>query len=995
MRWHVCFAAVAIVGAAGSTRADESGVPDRHPIYVGVKTCTKCHSGKAAGHPFSLWRASKHAEAYACLWNPASKKIAELSGIPEEPQKAAMCLGCHATAANAEAWEKEDAFLLEDGVQCEKCHGPGSEYMSREVMMDRQKAMAAGLMMPNEQMCMTCHNVKGSHVAILTSPVFDVKAGMKAIAHPVPKRDCDRGEPNDQGRGLLSAAAAANPGDIASKRKYVGVMACAKCHQGMMMNYQFSKWRLGRHARAYAVLGTPAGYEMAAKAGIQGDPQACAKCLRCHAPGATPTGASSQDRMMDGFDPADGVQCEHCHGPGSEYCPEAIMRDQRAAKQAGLQPVTEKTCMTCHENAHGRKFDCAAAMKMIAHPTRPPDEAKRVLGPRYKTPLNLALSPDGKELYVVCEASNTVIVVDVASRKAVAEIETGGQPTDVTFSPDGSRAYVTHRLDDSLAVMDTRTRRVLQTIHVGDEPHGVLTDESGRRIYVLNTSADSISVIDAETLDETKRLTASRGPWSLAISPDGKRVAATNTLSRFVKFRTPSVSEVTIVDTDRGIVENRVEVAGANLMQGIAWHPSGEYALITLNRTKNLVPMTRLLQGWTITNGMGVIWKPKEPPALAGGRTSVDKIPDSTRSGWRVDQVLLDEPNLCFPDAADVAISPDGKYAFVTSSGSDRVAVVDCGKLIKMLRGATPYEREHIFPNHLGKPTEFVVKHIPTKNSPRGVLFSHDGKAAYVANALDDSITVIDVAKLDAVARIDLGGPKEITKVRYGERLFHSADITFHRQFSCHSCHPDGHIDGLTYDIEPDGVGISPVDNRTLRGILDTAPFKWEGTNPSLSRQCGPRLAVFFTRIQPFTPEELSALDNYICTIPRPPNRYRPVGGELTPAQRRGKIVFNRMMTNDGRIIPVDNRCSTCHSPPYYTDRTRRDIGTKMWLDRESEFDVPHLNNVYDSAPYLHNGIAETLEQIWTDYNPYDQHGISNDMTKDQLNDLVEFLKTL
>ena len=66
-----------------------------------------------------------------------------------------------------------------------------------------------------------------------------------------------------------------------------------------------------------------------------------------------------------------------------------------------------------------------------------------------------------------------------------------------------------------------------------------------------------------------------------------------------------------------------------------------------------------------------------------------------------------------------------------------------------------------------------------------------------------------------------------------------------------------------------------------------------------------------------------------------------------------------------------------------------------MWLDRETEFDVPHLNNIYDSAPYLHNGIAETLEEIWTRFNPYDRHGVTNDMTKDQLNDLIEYIKTL
>ena len=85
----------------------------------------------------------------------------------------------------------------------------------------------------------------------------------------------------------------------------------------------------------------------------------------------------------------------------------------------------------------------------------------------------------------------------------------------------------------------------------------------------------------------------------------------------------------------------------------------------------------------------------------------------------------------------------------------------------------------------------------------------------------------------------------------------------------------------------------------------------------------------------------------------------------------------------------------TCHFRPLYTDRSIRDVGTKMWLDTHGEFDVPHLNNIYDSAPYLHNGIAPTLEEIWTRFNPEDKHGVTNDMTKDQLNDLIEYLKTL
>ncbi len=942
-----------VVAQSFTVLAQEGG--QNQPVYVGMKVCATCHQGKGMGHQFSKWLTSKHAGAYAVLAEPESKKIAELSGIPQEPQESAMCLGCHATGAHVEEWERDETFFTEDGVQCEKCHGPGSEYMDAAIMSNREEAEKAGLMMPTVNDCMGCHQVKGSHVAVHKLPKLDMVKAMSKIAHPAPENSSYEPVPK-----LPDV-----PDSQKSENRHIGTLTCAACHKGPAMGYQFSKWRMSAHARAYAVLASDEAYEIAKKQGLKDAPQNSMACLKCHSTAYH----QPAEGVIESYSLYEGVGCEACHGAGGNYYPEAIMRDPRAAKAAGLKEVTRQTCLGCHENAHGKPFNFDEAMKKIAHPMEPPAVEEVV---RYKTPLNLALSPDGKEIYIACEASHTVIIVNVQERQKVAEIEVGHHPSDVTFSPDGTKAYVSNRLDDTVAVVDVSSRKVLATIDVGDEPHGVLTDASGRNLYVLNTSADSISVIDTTTLKEIKRLSASRSPWSLSRSPDGSLIYVTNNLSRFVEFRTPSISEVTAIDTSRSVIENRYIIPAANLLQGVDWHPSGDFALITLNRTKNLVPMTRLLQGWTITNGLGIVWK-----------------------DGRVDQVLLDEPDMCFPDPADVAITPDGRLALVTSSGSNRIAVVDVPKLISMLEAASDHEREHVFPNHLGKPTEFVITHIPTKHSPRGIIITPDGKTAFAANALDDSLTAIDLNKLETVARIDLGGPKVITKVRLGERVFHSANITFHRQFSCHSCHPDGHVDGLTYDIEPDGIGISPVDNRTLRGILDTAPFKWEGTNPSLQRQCGPRLAVFFTRIQPFTPEELSALDNYICTIPRPPNRYRPLGAELTDAQRRGKEMFERTMTNDDRIISKQNRCVTCHFPPLFTDRNRHDIGTKLALDRESHFDTPHLSNIYDSAPYLHNGIAETLEEIWTRYNPDDKHGVTNDMTKDQLNDLIEYLKTL
>jgi YVTN family beta-propeller protein len=948
-----------LIAPLAPTRA--AGTDGKHPLFLGVQACAACHSGVDTGHQFSRWHLSAHARAFASLALPQAGEIARLSGIPEEPQQARMCLGCHATAADTEPWERTEAFRVQDGLQCEGCHGPGSEYAVAEVMMDRAESVRRGLVIPDtEDSCMMCHRVKGSHEAVLQKAPFDLATAWPAIAHPFPGETSDAASASPPPEPLTST------GDF----RFAGVQACATCHDGPRKNYQFSRWRLSAHSRAFAVLSTPRAIEIAQDAGVKTDPQTSAECLPCHT-----TGYGQRDQQfLASFSQWDGVQCEACHGAGSEYSLEAIMLDKTASAAAGLVEVTPSTCQSCHDpqRAHGEPFDYTEAVQTIAHPTRPSPSSAQVPYPRYKTPINLALTPNGHELWVACESADTVIVIDTESLVPLAEIPVGRQPHDVAFDPDGRYAFVSNRLDDQVSVVDVATRGLVRTLEVGDEPHGLLVDPQGENLYVLNTSIDNVSVIELATYEEIKRLPASRSPWSLAFAPDGAELLVTHALSRFVDPLEPSLSEVMVIDPALARVEDRWLAPAANLLQGVAWHPSGEFALVTLLRTKNRVPMTRVARGWTLSNGLGIVW----------------------RHGT-VDQVLLDQPDQGFADPADVAITSDGRMALVTSSGTDRVAVVDLDKLTELIRAATPYERERVLPNHLGKSTEFVTCFIPTGISPRGVVCAANSRVAYVANALDDSVTVLDLARLEATQTIDLGGPKELTQARYGEQVFHSARITFHRMFSCHTCHPDGHIDGITYDIEPDGIGLSPVDNRSLRGINDTAPFKWEGTNPSLKRQCGPRLSVFFTRIQPFTPEELAAVDRYICTIPRPPNRYRELGAPLSDAQRRGRDVFYRTHANDGREIARENRCVTCHPPPLYTDSRVHDVGTRQPNDRDAEFDSPHLHNIYDSAPYLHNGVAQTLEEIWTTYNPYDQHGVANDMTKDQLNDLVEFLKTL
>jgi YVTN family beta-propeller protein len=912
-------------------------------VFVGAEVCGECHSS-AQRDQLDNWYRSPHARAYAALAMPEAAEIARISGINESPFSNPVCLGCHATASDVEAWQLDPTFHIEDGIQCERCHGPGRGYMAAQVMFDPEAAKAAGLLKADRRTCMVCHKEKSSHTAVLEVKRFNYDEALKQIAH--------RGT----GGELREAGGRAETAD--DDPHVVGVMVCASCHRGERMGYVASKWRLTDHAEAYAILGTEAAWEMAALVGVDGDPRRSETCLQCHATGG-------------GVPPTRGVQCESCHGPGSDHAARAAAGNPIASHAVGLTLPTRATCEQCHTpGVHGRDFDYATYLAQVDH-SRADLAAARTAAVEYKTPFNLAVSADGSRLYVVCEASDSLVVADTSTREVVAEVAVGNLPHGISLSPEEGVAYVSNRGADTVSVIDLEAMAVVDTIMVGDEPHGLVTDTTGRLLYVANAGSADISVVDLQEGSEVKRLSAARGAWGVSRSPDGGEVYVTNNLSHFVPFRTPSRSEVTVVATERAMVDNRVMIPEANLVQGIDASPDGEFALVTLIRTKNLIPMTRVLQGWVMTNGIAVLW----------------------RDG-RVDQLLLDEPDNYFADPTDIAITPDGRLAFVTGGGVNQVAVVDIERMRAVLDAASEENRRKLLPNHLGVTTEFVERRIAVGSNPRGLAISPDGRFVYVAEALDDAVAVIDIERREKVATIDLGGPEEITLARKGESIFHSAEITYGRQFSCHSCHPDGGIDNITYDIEPDGIGLNPVDNRTLRGILDTAPFKWTGKNPTISRQCGPRLAVFFTRIDPFTPDQVVALESYIRTIPRNPNRYR-VGDELTPAQRRGKALFERTVTNSGAAIPLQGRCSGCHPAPYFTSRETVSVGTASELDTHDLFDVPHLNNIYESAPYLHDGRAETLEEIWTRFNPNDEHGVTNDMTKDQLNDLIEYLKTL
>ena len=299
------------------------------------------------------------------------------------------------------------------------------------------------------------------------------------------------------------------------------------------------------------------------------------------------------------------------------------------------------------------------------------------------------------------------------------------------------------------------------------------------------------------------------------------------------------------------------------------------------------------------------------------------------------------------------------------------------------------------FANDLSASSNYVVTRIAVGRNPRGIALSPDGKRLYVANRLDDTIGVIDTGTDSIIATLDLGGPRHVTALRRGEQLFNSAAYAFQGQFGCANCHIDATYDGLQWDLEPDGFGRDIVDNRSIEDLAGTEPFKWNGQNPDLPTECGPRTEKYIYRSQSYNSRELADLTMFVLSIPARPNRYRLTDGSLTAAQLRGNAVFERTRYKTGRPIPRHNQCAYCHLGPKFTNQKLTYAGTFRPSDNSEMLDVPHLTNVAYSAPYLHDGSAATLEELWTVFNPNDAHGVTSDLTKAEINDLVEYLKSL
>lgn len=599
---------------------------------------------------------------------------------------------------------------------------------------------------------------------------------------------------------------------------------------------------------------------------------------------------------------------------------------------------------------------------------------KRLVNKDYLSPINLAISPGDKFLYVVVQDAGELLAVDVEKNEVIRHIKVGNHPHSIALSADGKTAFVSNQWSDYVSVVDLGLMAETDSLVTGNGPSGLSLTSDGKYLYVVNGFGADVSVIDLSSKEEVRRLPVGNDPAGIAQSPDGGKFYITSRRAIIVPFGEPMASELAEINGKSRRLEAMKRVESAYMMENITFTPSGDLALMTLIRPKNLLPTVQVEGGWIMNHGFGIV---------------------EQDSSGRIIQLLIDEPNSYYADPFDIVISPDGKKAFISSAGVNRISVIDIDSVRALIHGHSTEELD-LIANNLGISKRYVTKRIPTGSSPKGLALSADGKRLFVAEQLNDKIGVINTETLEYTDAIDLGGPKKITVSRKGRRLFANAGGTFQNQYSCYTCHPDNHEDGLIYNMAGKDMGRNTTNTMSLRDINGTDPFKWNGKNQTVYKQDGMRFSTVLTRTEAFSYPDLDALASYILTgIENPPNLMYNPEGELTASQLKGKAIFERCVDNYGKEIPENGRCVTCHPAPYFSHFQYADVGTLASSDDSILFDTPHLNNIFASAPYLHDGRAKTLEEIWTLYGGQDRHGVVNDLTKMDLNNLVNYLKSL
>ena len=604
---------------------------------------------------------------------------------------------------------------------------------------------------------------------------------------------------------------------------------------------------------------------------------------------------------------------------------------------------------------------------------------------------SLALSRSGATLYVAHPDADEVSVLDMSARRLTVDILLGSaapqmdsktnrfdpavSPRAVTLDSSGATLYVTGQRSGKLYAVDTASNTVRASVAVCSEPVGVLVSADDNDVFVACSQDDAIADVNAQTLTVSATIATPRKPWALAWAPDGKTLLATHLLGPGISTLATSPLALTTTWTvpDRGPETDPTEPHG---------QVRGLYDLAVRPGTSEL---------WTLHLMLGT---DTPQPTLDFENTVFPAVSilDST-SGAQLARLSVEGSNVsagasdngAFGDIVSgpraTAFSADGAYAVVVDTDSEDLLLIDATARTEI----------------------GVVRPLPG-HMPEGVVWF--GDEIYVEERNTEDVVAFKVMHDGSNPRLVQDGDpvKSITtdpmpsQMRLGQKLFYSANsddvpTTQNHWVACASCHVEGRSDAVTW-LFAQGPRDTPSN---AGGMLDTGfLFRTADRNQVQDywRTIDTEQGGFFQRggEQDGLLDALAAYVNYALPAPVPPSfdeKHAVTGAPLTALRTQGAKVFNQL------------GCATCHAGSAGTDSGMgnalldlggpivstmttsgvllHDVGTCVtegpWPDvthadikgdpRPScAFDTPALRGLVDSAPYLHDGSAKTLEDI-------------------------------
>jgi YVTN family beta-propeller protein len=593
------------------------------------------------------------------------------------------------------------------------------------------------------------------------------------------------------------------------------------------------------------------------------------------------------------------------------------------------------------------------------------------------SPTALVVAPDGRTLFVACSGARQVAVFDMESKLVRAMVQMPAPPSGLAISKDSFRLFVSCAAPSSVVcVIDTSSLRITRTFPAGHTAMSPVLAPDEQRLYICNRFDNDVSVLDLSSGREVNRIRVNREPVAAAITPDGKYLLVANHLHSGPANDSHASAKLSVIDTAAGKVAKEIRLTlGAGLVKGVAISPDGRFAAVTHLRSMFWLSTTSVELGRINNNALTFIDLRRFEPF---GTLLLDQSTRGAANPWAV------------------AWMPDGKTVALTHAGTHEVSVIevpadaDEESFRSMTLGAYAGHRKHLRappPN----PVRVRQRIALQGQGPRSIAVAD--QRIFVANYFSDDLCQIDLSTGEpALQHWPLRSAAEPSLARLGEMLFNDARICFQSWQSCASCHDsDARTDAFNWDLLNDGIG-NPKNTKSL--VWSHRTGKAMSLGVRASAEAAVRAGIHHILFTDPSPEIAEAMDTFLRSLEPIPSPHL-VNGRFSVAAEGGKAIFTSASTG----------CATCHPPGLLTDLEAYEVGTSApyrgyWGEPGSDgpspkFDTPALVELWRTAPYLHNGSAANLRDLFTTHNARDQHGRTSHLTQSEIEDLVAYLLSL